>query len=231
MRLTGFATLTCLLVLPFLPFCVLAEEPPAPLRETSAQIQESSQDSAQESSPQADEDNTPPPGGDFTLQSSTGPVSLKDLRGKVVLLFFGYTSCPDVCPLDLRIMADALEAMSDETRARVQGIFVSVDPERDTPEKLADYSAFFHPKIIGLTADEKTLREVATRYGVQYYRVDLKEAGLPYAVNHSAATYLIDPEGTLRFIFPHNTQARVLVKASDYTLDQFQHAEGAEPKK
>ncbi len=163
----------------------------------------------------------PPPGGDFTLQSSTGPVSLHNLRGKAVLLYFGYASCPDVCPLDLRTMADALEDMSEETRARVQGIFVSVDPQRDTPESLAEYADFLHPSILGLTADEKTLREMATRYGVQYYRVEPKGSDLPYAVNHSAATYLIDPEGTLRFIFPHNTPASVLLEASEYILAQF----------
>ncbi|HEX22394.1 MAG TPA: SCO family protein [Chromatiales bacterium] len=83
-------------------------------------------------------------------------------------------------------MVDALDDMSDETRARVQGIFVSVDPQRDTPEKLAEYTEFLHPNILGFTADEKTLREVATRYGVQYYRVELKGSDLPYAVNHHA---------------------------------------------
>ena len=179
------------------------------------------QGSATENPAQETEGGEAPPGGDFSLQSSTGPVSLHDLHGKVVLLYFGYASCPDVCPLDLRTMADALEDMSEETRARVQGIFVSVDPERDTVESLAEYTDFLHPNILGLTADEQTLREVATRYGVQYYRVDIEGSDLPYAVNHSAATYLIDPEGTLRFIFPHNTPASVLVEASEYVLAQF----------
>jgi len=187
---------------------------------TAASPAPAPQDSAAQNPAQEPEAEAPS-GGDFTLQSSTGPVSLRDLRGKVVLLYFGYASCPDVCPLDLQTMADALEGMSDETRTRVQGIFVSVDPQRDTVKSLAEYTDFLHPNILGLTADEQTLREVATRYGAQYYRVELKGSDLPYAVNHSAATYLIDPEGTLRFIFPHNTPASVLVEASEYVLAQF----------
>ena len=91
----------------------------------------------------------------------------------------------------------------------------------EAAQSSAQYTDFLHPNILGLTADEKTLREVATCYGVQYYRVELPGSYLPYAVNYSAATYLIDPEGTLRFIFPHNTPASVLVKASEYVLALF----------
>ncbi|MCF6210595.1 MAG: SCO family protein [Gammaproteobacteria bacterium] len=211
----GVRLVLALLLVPlFFPFTVEGDE-------STAQESPTLQDSMQEKSPQEAEGGESPPGGGFTLQSSTGPVSLEDLRGKVVLLYFGYASCPDVCPLDLYSMAAALDDMDDKTRARVQGIFVSVDPQRDTPEKLAEYTEFLHPNILGLTADEKTLREVATRYGVQYHRVELKGSDLPYAVNHSAATYLIDPEGTLRFIFPHNTPTSVLLEASEYVLAQY----------
>lgn len=162
-----------------------------------------------------------PPGGDFTLQSADGPVSLKSLRGKVVLLFFGYTSCPDVCPLDLRIMAEALDGLSEAQLARVQGLFVSVDPGRDSVEKLQQYAGYFHSKILGLTDTEEVIKKVASLYGVQYYQVALKDSRLPYAVNHSAATYLIDPEGSLRFIFPHETPAQALHEAVVYILGQF----------
>ncbi len=170
-------------------------------------------------------DGPPPPGGDFVLQSAKGPVALHDLRGKVVLMYFGYASCPDVCPMDLRIVAEALEGLPESLRPQVQGIFVSLDPARDTPQKLAEYTAFFHPQILGLTADEKTLREVASRYGVQYYTVTLKDSALGYAVNHSAALYVIDPEGTLRFIFPHKTPAKTLIEAVRYLLSPGQGAD------
>ncbi len=202
----------------FFPLIVVGGEGIAQEAQT---LQDSAQENSLQNSPQKTEDSESPPGGGFTLQSSTGPVSLEDLRGKVVLLYFGYASCPDVCPLDLYNMAAALDDMDDETRARVRGIFVSVDPQRDTAEKLEEYTKFLHPNILGLTADEKTLREVASRYGVQYYRVEIKDSDLPYAVNHSAATYLIDPEGSLRFIFPHGTPSSVLQEASEYTLTRF----------
>jgi len=211
----------------FFLLLVFLVAPPALADEESAARQAAiPQDNTAESPVREAEGGEPPPGGGFTLQSSTGSVSLRDLRGKVVLLYFGYASCPDVCPLDLSTMADALEDMSEETRTRVQGLFVSVDPQRDTPQSLAEYTDFLHPNILGLTADEKTLREVAARYGVQYYRVELKGSDLPYAVNHSATTYLIDPEGTLRFIFPHNTPSSVLMEASEYILAQFPKAVG-----
>lgn len=163
-------------------------------------------------------DGPPPPGGDFVLQSAAGPVALHDLRGKLVLLFFGYASCPDVCPMDLRIIAKTLQTLPDTLRARVQGLFVSLDPARDTPQKLAEYTDFFDPQILGLTGDKDTLREVAARYGVRYYTVQLKDSALGYAVNHSAALYVIDAEGTLRFIFPHNTPAKTLREAVRYLL-------------
>lgn len=162
-----------------------------------------------------------PPGGDFILQSAGGPISLQGLRGKVVLLFFGYTSCPDVCPLDLRIMAEALDGLSKPQLDRVQGLFVSVDPKRDSVEKLQEYTSYFHSKILGLTDTEDVIKKVATLYGVQYHQVALKDSKLPYSVNHSAVTYLIDPEGELRFIFPHQTPAQTLHEAAVYILDQF----------
>ena len=115
-----------------------------------------------------------PTGGDFTLQSATGPVTLKDYRGKVVLLYFGYTYCPDICPTSLTATAQALGQLAPAELARVQTLFVSVDPERDTPARLKDYGAFFHPSIIGVTgtaaanrrcrpALRRQLRQAATR--------------------------------------------------------------------
>ncbi len=88
-----------------------------------------------------------PLGGDFTLQSVAGPVSLKDLHGKVVLLYFGYTKCPDVCPTSLSFMTQALNEMTDDELAKVQGVFVSVDPKRDTVESLKEYVEYFHPNF------------------------------------------------------------------------------------
>ncbi len=160
-----------------------------------------------------------PSGGDFTLQSAAGPVGLRDYRGKVVLLNFGYTHCPDICPLSLGFMAQALDALTDQELQHVQGIFVTVDPQRDTADLLQEYTSYFHEKILGLTDDESAIDAVAEQYGVQYFAVHREgDPADEYAVNHSAATYLITPEGVLRFIFPHATPPAVVRDAVRHVL-------------
>ncbi|KXX64944.1 SCO family protein [Marichromatium gracile] len=153
-----------------------------------------------------------PQGGDFTLVSAAGPVSLSGLRGKVVLIYFGYTWCPDICPTNLAIIAHALGQLTPEVRERVQVLFVSVDPERDDPERLRQYTAYFHPGIIGLTGTPEQLAEVAARYGAAYRRVEQSDSALGYLVDHSANTALVDPEGRLVGQLPHATAPERIVE-------------------
>ncbi|UCV09717.1 SCO family protein [Dechloromonas denitrificans] len=138
-----------------------------------------------------------PPGGDFTLQSSTGPVSLKDYRGKVVLVYFGYTYCPDICPTALAATADGLKQLTAEELTRVAMLFISVDPERDSPARLKDYVEFFHPNIVGVTGSSESLAEIAKRYGVFYARQKVETAGDGYVVDHTSDTYVVGPDGRL----------------------------------
>ncbi len=159
----------------------------------------------------------PPPGGDFTLRSQQGEVSLHDFKGKVVVLFFGYTSCPDVCPTSLAFLTKTLNLLNEEELSQVQPLFVTLDPVRDDEKKLAEYLGFFHPRFIGLTGSEKEIAQVAKLYGVKYYRVE-EEGSLDYAVNHSAAIYLITQDGALRFLFPHGTSPALVAKAIRYLL-------------
>ncbi|MCU7845087.1 MAG: SCO family protein [Candidatus Thiodiazotropha sp. (ex Monitilora ramsayi)] len=159
-----------------------------------------------------------PIGGDFTLHSSRGEVSLKQLRGKVVLLYFGYTKCPDVCPTSLAFLTQALNELDDEELKSVQGIFISVDPKRDTFTVLDEYVEYFHANLIGVTGSDKEIAEVAKRYGAQYYEVSLEDSAFGYAVNHSSATYLITPQGELRFLFPHQTPSSVILEAIRHVL-------------
>jgi len=158
------------------------------------------------------------PGGDFVLHSSQGEFALQQLRGKVVLLYFGYTKCPDVCPTSLSILAQALNELSEEELKSVQSVFVSVDPERDDVQALDEYVSYFHPTLVGVTGSEQEVAEVAKRYGVQYQAVPLEGSGFGYAVDHSAVTYLITPGGELRFMFPHETPAFVILEAIRYLL-------------
>ena len=109
---------------------------------------------------------------DFTLTGQTGaPLRLSDLRGRAVLLFFGFTSCPDVCPTTLLAMARALDA-AGPAGARVTPLFVSIDPDRDTPAVLAAYTAGYDPRIVAATADIPTLEQVAADYGIQFQKVE-----------------------------------------------------------
>lgn len=132
--------------------------------------------------------------GDFTLQSANGPVSLSDYRGKLVLLYFGYTFCPDICPTSLASTAQGLKQLTPEEAARVAMIFISVDPERDTPARLKEYAEFFHPDMVGVTGTPENLAEIARRYGVFYARQQVDTAGT-YVVDHSSDTYVIGPAG------------------------------------
>lgn len=153
-----------------------------------------------------------PQGGDFTLFSAEGPVALTGLRGRLVVLYFGYTLCPDVCPTSLGFLAAALRSLKPEEQAQVQGIFISVDPERDKLDHLKTYSAFFHPSLIGVTGSPQELRQVADRYGVAYSRV-ASDSGLGYLIDHSADLYLIDRQGQLRTTIPHGTPPGEIAEA------------------
>tara|TARA_Y100000782_G_scaffold113808_2_gene147914 strand:- start:23097 stop:23648 length:552 start_codon:yes stop_codon:yes gene_type:complete len=142
-------------------------------------------------------------GGDFILESSQGPLDLEDFRGKVVLFFIGYASCPDICPTALSVASQGLKSLSPEEQKQVAGIFMSVDPERDTPEKLAKYAAFFHPNFHGATADRTTIDNVVKQYGAFYRMVEMEDSAMGYAVDHSSRLYLINKEGKLAKALVH----------------------------
>lgn len=144
-------------------------------------------------------------GGDFTLESASGPVSLKDYRGKLVLLYFGYTFCPDICPTSLAATAEGLKQLKPEEAARVAMIFISVDPERDTPARLKEYVEFFHPNLVGVTGKPADLAEIAKRYGVFYAKQKVDTAGGGYVVDHSSDTYMLGPDGQLLGKIAHAT--------------------------
>lgn len=144
----------------------------------------------------------PPRGGDFTLLSAQGPVSTQAYRGKVVVVYFGYTYCPDICPTSLATLGAALGQLRPAEQAQVQPLFVSVDPQRDTPARLKEYAAFFHPKLIGLTGSPQTLAAAAKAYGASY-SFQPPDARGNYVVDHSAFTYLVDTQGHLADTLPH----------------------------
>ena len=151
-------------------------------------------------------------GGDFKLQSLHGPVSLKDFSGKVVLIYFGYTWCPDICPTNLSMMSGALSQLDETEAGKVQGIFISVDPKRDTLERLNSYTHYFHESILGITGTPEEIRAVANRYGAAYQKV-AQESAANYVVDHSSETYVVDPSGKLVERLPHGAKPEEILSA------------------
>jgi protein SCO1/2 len=150
-------------------------------------------------------------GGDFTLNSADGPLSLNELRGKVVLLFFGYTSCPDVCPLSLSTIDRVFSKMTPEELKRVQALFISLDPEKDTLEKLKKYTGYFHPNIVGVTEKLEVVAKVAEQYGFNYKKKIVPNSALGYVIAHPADIFVVGPDGKLRNTFPHNADTKPLL--------------------
>jgi protein SCO1/2 len=139
-------------------------------------------------------------GGPFRLTDQNGAtVTDQDLKGKTFLVFFGFTHCPDVCPTALYEISQIMEKLGKDAD-RTAALFITVDPERDTPESMKDYLASFDPRIRGLTGDAAALAAVAKAYRVYYKKVPLE--GGDYTMDHTAIVYLMDKEG--RFISPFN---------------------------
>lgn len=145
-------------------------------------------------------------GGDFSLTDHRGrPFALHDLRGKVVLLSFGYTYCPDVCPLNLSLSAAVIKSLGERGRDVIP-VFVSLDPKRDSPEVLARYVRYFHPAMIGLTGSSEQLAWVADLYKAGF-AIQGDPKGDRYTLDHSASLYVLDRSGELAAIVPYGLPA------------------------
>lgn len=145
------------------------------------------------------------------------PFDLAAQEGKVVLLFFGYTSCPDVCPTtlsDLLTVSEQLGERADDVTA----VFVTVDPARDTPQRLAQYLDFFDPAFIGLTGTDEQIARARQGYGV-YSRIQESTSSLGYLVDHTSALFLIDPDGNYRLTYPYGTDPAVIAADVTHLLD------------
>jgi protein SCO1 len=150
-------------------------------------------------------------GGPFNLIDQDGhSFSDRDLKGKTFLVFFGFTHCPDVCPTTLFEISEIMRTLGPEAD-RTAALFISVDPERDTPEAMKDYLSSFDPHLRGLTGDAASLAAVAKAYRVYYKKVPLE--GGDYTMDHTAIVYLMDKEG--RFVSPFNMKRTADVAAAE----------------
>lgn len=159
-------------------------------------------------------------GGDFTLESINGPVSLSDFEGKYVILYFGYTSCPDICPTSLGALSMALNQLAPEDIRQIQGLFISVDPARDTPDKLQAYAAYFHPVLLGVTGSPDALQKIAGQYGAYFHKVEIENSLMDYAMDHSSTLFLVDRKGALRDMVLHSNNPELILKQIRALMNQ-----------
>lgn len=146
-------------------------------------------------------------GGPFELTAHTGErVTSAQVIDGPTLVYFGYTFCPDVCPIDTQILAETVDLLA-EKRIDVKPVFITVDPARDTPEELAPYAEAMHPQMIALTGSDADIRAAADAYKVFYSRQDMPGSAAEYLMNHSAYTYLMLPGDELAAVFRRNFSA------------------------
>ena len=143
-------------------------------------------------------------GGDFKLTSVEGEINLSDYKGEIVLIYFGFMSCPDVCPTSMGVMGTAIRQLDDAQQQKDRGLFISVDPQRDTPAELHAYTQYFSDRIFGATGTKEQIDAIVKQYGAYYSFVEMEDSALGYTVDHSARIYLIDPDGELADILAHD---------------------------
>lgn len=151
-------------------------------------------------------------GGPFTLTDQNGKrVTEQDFRGKLMLIYFGFTYCPDVCPTALQVMAAALDKLGPKGE-RITPVLISVDPERDTPAQLAQYVKSFHPRLVGLTGSPQEVEAAAKAYRVYFKKVADPKSTAGYTMDHSSIVYVMGPDGQYRAHFTHATSPDVMAE-------------------
>lgn len=160
----------------------------------------------------------------FTVNTASGSQSLADWKGDAVVVYFGYTSCPDICPTTLGHVGAAFKLLPPELQGRVHGVLVTLDPERDSLDRLASYTDFFDPNIIGGQIDNLT--DIAPAWGMSWRRVTLPDSALGYAMDHGTDAYLVGPDGSFAQKLPHGLPAEAIKNALVSVLQA--HPEDAE---
>lgn len=145
-------------------------------------------------------------------------VDNRVIHGKFLLIYFGYTSCPDVCPVDLAVIGQAIDALGKNTN-KVVPVFITVDPKRDTVEVMANYLKNFHPRFLGLSGSPQQIAEAADAFGVNFTKIYVSGAS-QYTVNHTALSYLMAPDGRKRLMFRQGTTAKIMTASIRRVLEK-----------
>lgn len=160
-----------------------------------------------------------PPAAEIELTKADGEIfRLSEQRGKIVLLFFGYTSCPDVCPTTLAEMKQVMDALGEQAQ-QIQVVFVSVDPDRDTPDRAQEYAGHFHDSFLGLSGAKSELEPIWNGYSI--FREEVQsDSALGVIVNHTARLFLVDPQGNMRLSYAYGTPVEDIVYDLELLLKQ-----------
>lgn len=143
--------------------------------------------------------------GPLRVTTDAGPLALDDLRGKAVFVYFGYLSCPDICPTTMANLGAAMARLSPEQAARTTALLISLDPERDTVDRLGEYARYFHPSFHGGTASVAEVTAMASDWGVAFRKVQLDGSAMGYAVDHSTDAFLVAPDGRMAGVIAHGS--------------------------
>lgn len=156
---------------------------------------------------------------DFTINTIDGEKTKDSYKGKILAVYFGYTFCPDVCPTSLSTLAQALNEFPKEKTEDFVGLFISVDPERDTVEKLKEYTKYFHPNFMGGTTTKNTIDDITKRYGSYYRKVELEGSAMGYSIEHTSYIYLFDREGKFVARLDHFSDPDSIKKSLELVLN------------
>ncbi|MCB8943814.1 MAG: SCO family protein [Ardenticatenaceae bacterium] len=162
--------------------------------------------------------SAPQPSPHTVLQSASGPVSLQDFQGQYTFVYFGYTFCPDICPATLSVLK-RVKADLGEAGDEIAVVMITVDPERDTPERLAEYMGYFDSSFVGLSGEKDMIDEVGAPFGLYYERHEGSGEG-NYLVDHTARVYLLDRESNAIVAYPHEVTADLILDDLHYLIEQ-----------
>lgn len=161
-------------------------------------------------------------GGNFTLSTAVGDINLDDYHGKVVVLYFGYLSCAEVCPASMGVMSAAFRMLPEEVGDQVQGLFISVDPSRDDLTSLHQFAQYFDPRIKGATGSAEDINTITNQYGVYYDMVNMQNSALSYTVDHVSRFFVIAPNGQFVTSMSYSTTPTELSARIQRTLQRYQ---------
>ncbi len=165
-------------------------------------------------------------GGQFHLNNVDGSVELAEYKNKVVVLYFGFLNCAEVCPSSMGVMSASFKYLPEDVYNNTQGFFVSVDPERDDLASLHEFAQYFDKRILGLTGAEEEIKSITDQYGVYFDLVDMESSKLSYTVDHASRFYVIDPAGQLIDSLSHSTTPIELAARIERAMEEYKATSG-----